>query len=53
MSGIFFKKEVRRNKETGFPVPNEEQVVLNKTSMALATILVGAFVLWRANAKRK
>ena len=53
MFEIFFNKEVCRNRETGFPVPNKEQIVLNKKSVALVTVLAAAFVLWRENAKRK
>lgn len=57
MSNRIFRKQVARNKQTGFPVPGEEEVVVNGKMIIImsgAAIFTTVLTAWRQlRGKRK
>lgn len=51
MYNLLFKKSVSRNKETGFPIPDQEDLIINKNVlvMFITGVVLTTLVLWRKN----
>lgn len=51
MKNKIFKKSVSRNKETGFPIPNQEDLIINRSAlvMVITCVVFTALIFWRKN----
>jgi hypothetical protein len=51
MINPLFKKSVSRNKETGFPIPHKEDLIINRSAlvMVITCVVFTALIFWRKN----
>ena len=48
-----FKKTVARNSETGFPIPDEETMIVNKIAVVITATALLAVMIWSTKHGKK
>lgn len=48
---MFCHKEVKRNRQTGFPIPNQETLIIDRNGilMVIVGVVFAMLFLWRKN----